>query len=101
MPDYHHGNLFVERVSLHAVAAAVGTPCYVYSKAALQARWRAYDRASRHWQALYPQRLRVQSYEALVAEPERQVAQLLEFCGVAFDPACLRYTETPRSVRTA
>ena len=45
MPDYHHGNLFVESVSLHAVAAAVGTPCYVYSKAALQARWRAYDRA--------------------------------------------------------
>ena len=45
--------------------------------------------------------MRAQRYEALVAEPERQVAQLLEFCGVAFDPACLRYTETRRSVRTA
>ena len=34
-------------------------------------------------------------------EPERQIADLLAFCGVPFDAACLDYTGTARSVRTA
>ena len=67
----------------------------------IAAYWRDYDRASRHWQALYPARYRVQRYETLVAEPEQQIRQLLDFCGVPFDPACLRHHETTRSVRTA
>ncbi len=78
-----------------------GTQAFSYDLDDLAAYWRAYDRASRHWQALYPQRLRAQSYEALVAEPERQIAELLEFCGVPYDGACSRFHETPRSVRTA
>jgi Tfp pilus assembly protein PilF len=67
----------------------------------IAAYWRDYDRASRHWQALYPARYRVQKYESLVAEPEQQIRELLDFCGVPFDPACLRHHETARSVRTA
>jgi Flp pilus assembly protein TadD len=78
-----------------------GTQAFSYDLDDLAAYWHAYDRASRHWRDLHPQRLRVQSYESLVAEPERQITELLEFCSVAFDPACLRYTETRRSVRTA
>ena len=40
-------------------------------------------------------------YEALVANPEPVVESLLEFCGLPFDPACLRPEMTQRSVRTA
>lgn len=39
------GSLFVEEVSLSAVAERFGTPCYVYSRARLTENWRAYDRA--------------------------------------------------------
>ncbi|MCU0804531.1 MAG: diaminopimelate decarboxylase [Burkholderiales bacterium] len=39
------GALWVEGVSLDAVAARYGTPCYVYSRAALEARFRAFDAA--------------------------------------------------------
>ena len=67
----------------------------------IAAYWRDYDRASRHWQALYPLRYRVQQYEALVDDSETQIRELLDFCGVPFDPACLRHHETARSVRTA
>jgi hypothetical protein len=80
---------------------AEGAQAFSYSIDDLAAYWHAYDRASRHWRNSYPRRLHVQSYESLVAEPQQQIAQLLEFCGVPFDPACLRYTETRRSVRTA
>jgi diaminopimelate decarboxylase len=39
------GQLMVESVPLSAVAEAFGTPCYVYSRARLEANWRACDAA--------------------------------------------------------
>ena len=40
-------------------------------------------------------------YEELVRDPEAQIRRLLEHCGLAFEPACLNFHETRRSVRTA
>jgi diaminopimelate decarboxylase len=42
---YVDGELCAERVRLADVAAEFGTPCYVYSRAALEANFRAYDSA--------------------------------------------------------
>lgn len=42
---YRDGRLFAEDVDLEAVAAAHGTPCYVYSRATLERHWRAFDAA--------------------------------------------------------
>jgi diaminopimelate decarboxylase len=39
------GLLHVEDVSLEAIADRFGTPCYVYSRAALEAAYRSYDQA--------------------------------------------------------
>jgi len=39
------GELHVERVPLSAIAAKFGSPCYVYSRAMLEAAWREYDAA--------------------------------------------------------
>lgn len=78
-----------------------GTQAFSYDLDDLAAYWRDYDRVSRHWASLYPNRFRVQQYEALVADAQAQTRELLDFCGVAFDPACLRFHETRRSVVTA
>lgn len=43
--EYRDGTLHVDGVDLRAVADAVGTPCYVYSRADIESRWRAYDGA--------------------------------------------------------
>lgn len=40
-------------------------------------------------------------YEAMVNDTERQVRELLDYCGLDFDPACLSFHETDRAVRTA
>lgn len=40
-----HGELWVEDVALREVAARFGTPCYIYSRAALECVWRRYDDA--------------------------------------------------------
>jgi len=47
MDDFHRigGRLHAERVALDDIARAVGTPCYVYSRATLQRNWRAFDAA--------------------------------------------------------
>ena len=42
---YSRGRLHAENVDLAALAEEVGTPCYVYSRAAIEAGWRAYDDA--------------------------------------------------------
>jgi hypothetical protein len=50
--------------------------------------------------ALHPGRFRVQHYEALVTDTEREVRALLDFCGLAFDPACLSAHTAQRAIRT-
>ncbi|MDD9817148.1 MAG: diaminopimelate decarboxylase [Gammaproteobacteria bacterium] len=39
------GLLYAEQVALDAIAARYGTPCYVYSRAALERNWRRFDQA--------------------------------------------------------
>ena len=43
--QYRNGMLHAENVPLARIAAQYGTPCYVYSRAALTAAWRAFDAA--------------------------------------------------------
>jgi diaminopimelate decarboxylase len=42
---YRDGELCAERVPLSAIADRFGTPCYVYSRAALEGAWREFDAA--------------------------------------------------------
>ncbi|MEX1080592.1 MAG: diaminopimelate decarboxylase [Halofilum sp. (in: g-proteobacteria)] len=43
--DYRDGRLYAERMALSELAARFGTPQYVYSRAALEQQWHAFDRA--------------------------------------------------------
>ena len=42
---YRNGRLYAEDVPVADIAAAVGTPCYIYSRATIERHWRAFDRA--------------------------------------------------------
>lgn len=48
----------------------------------------------------FPTQVRVQSYEALVAQPEAQIRELLAFCGLPFEEGCLSFHTAPRAIRT-
>jgi len=63
--------------------------------------YRAYDRAMRHLSRIHPGRIRVQRYEALIADPETEITGLLAFCGLPPREECRRYRERGRIVRTA
>ncbi|MDS4022409.1 MAG: diaminopimelate decarboxylase [Candidatus Competibacter sp.] len=43
--EYRAGRLHAEDVPVAEIAAAVGTPCYIYSRATIERHWRAFDRA--------------------------------------------------------
>ncbi|MDG4606516.1 MAG: diaminopimelate decarboxylase [Candidatus Contendobacter sp.] len=42
---YRNGRLFAEDVPVADIAATVGTPCYLYSRATIERHWRAFDDA--------------------------------------------------------
>lgn len=73
---------------------------YTHDFQDLATAWRGFDRAAKHWQKLYPDRVRVQEYEALVADPEKQIRELLEFCDLPFEENCLNFHATQRHVAT-
>jgi tetratricopeptide (TPR) repeat protein len=63
--------------------------------------WRDYAELMAHFDAVLPGRVHRVHYEAMVADTETQVRQLLDYCGLPFDDACLRFFENARPVRTA
>lgn len=46
-----------------------------------------------HWDTVLPGFVHRVSYEDLVADPEREIRRLLDFCGLDFSPACLHHWE--------
>ena len=64
--------------------------------------YRLYRRLMDHWRSVLPADRFIESdYETMVAEPEREARRLIEFCGLAWDPACLRPQDNRRVVQTA
>jgi tetratricopeptide (TPR) repeat protein len=76
-------------------------PHFSCALADIGAYTRDHDRAVGAWQAERPQRLRVQYYEALLADAEQETRALLAFCDLPFAPECLDFRHATRAVRTA
>ena len=57
-------------------------------------------RLTRFWLDKYPSRVMDLQYEALVADPEAEIRRMLDFCGLPFDPACLDFHRTTRTVQS-
>jgi tetratricopeptide (TPR) repeat protein len=73
---------------------------FTYDINQLARHYRTYLGLMRHWDEVLPGRvLRVQ-YEDVVEDLEGSVRRLLEHSGLPFEPACLAFHETRRSVRT-
>ena len=57
-------------------------------------------RLTRFWLQKYPDRVMDLQYESLVADPETEVHRMLDFCGLPFDPACIEFHKTARTVQS-
>ena len=74
---------------------------FAYSVEDIARYYRTYLELMRHWDAVLPGRvLRVQ-HEDLVNDLEGNVRRILDYCALDFEPACVEFHKTERSVRTA
>jgi len=63
--------------------------------------YRTYLELMRHWDHVLPGRILRIHHEDVVDDVEGNVRRILDFCGLDFEPQCLEFHKTQRSVRTA
>jgi hypothetical protein len=74
---------------------------FTYSIEDIARYYRTYLELMRHWDAVLPGWILRVWYEDVVEDLEGNVRRILEFCGLEFEPACVEFYKTGRSVRTA
>lgn len=62
--------------------------------------YRHYVRLMAHFDAVSPGRVHRVIHERLLADPEVEIRKLLDYLGLPFEDACLRFYETKRQVKT-
>ena len=74
---------------------------FTYTLDELGRYYRDYVELMAHYDAVLPGRVHRVFYENMVANTEAEIRKLLHYCGLDFEPACLRFYENDRPVRTA
>jgi tetratricopeptide (TPR) repeat protein len=74
---------------------------YSYDLTELARYYLDYQRLMAHVDAVLPGRVHRVQYEAMVDDTEGELRRLLAYCGLAFEPECLRFYDNTRAVRTA
>lgn len=87
----NYKNLFASQSAYYAYSYDLMDAARYYAR---------FDRLMALWDRLWPGRVLQLSYEALVADQERETRRLLEHCGLAWDEACLSFHENKAAVAT-
>ncbi len=74
---------------------------FTYGISDIARYYRTYLELMEHWDRVLPGRVLRVLHEDLVEDLEGSVRRILAHCGLAFEPACLEFHKTERSVRTA
>jgi tetratricopeptide (TPR) repeat protein len=74
---------------------------FTYSMEDIARYYRTYLELMRHWDRVLPGRILRIQHEDVVEDLEGNVRRILNFCGLEFEPECIEFHKTERSVRTA
>jgi len=74
---------------------------FTYSIPDIARYYRTYLELMDHWDRVLPGRILRVHHEDVVGDLEGSVRRMLNFCGLDFEPQCVDFHETRRSVRTA
>jgi tetratricopeptide (TPR) repeat protein len=80
---------------------SAGLLTFSYDLADCGRRIRETERLTAHWHRVLPLRWLDIQYESLVADLEGESRRLIDFLGLAWEPACLDFHRTIRTVQTA
>lgn len=73
---------------------------HAYDQRDIARYYRAYADLMAHFDAVLPGRVHHIQYETLVEDTETEIRRLIDYCGLPFEDACLRYWETERAIQT-
>ena len=74
---------------------------FAYSVEDIARYYRTYLELMEHWERVLPGRVLRVHHEDVVNDLEGSVRRILEHCELPFEPACLEFHRTERSIRTA
>ena len=74
---------------------------YSYGLTDIGRYYRDYIALMAHFDTILPGRVHRVQYEAMIEDPEAEVRKLLDYCGLDFEAACLKFYDSDRPVRTA
>jgi len=74
---------------------------FTYSLEDLGCYYRDYLELMDHWERVLPGKILRVQYEEVVEDLPGAVHRMLDFCGLQFEPQCIEFHKTERSVRTA
>jgi len=74
---------------------------FTYSMEDIGRYYRTYLDLMAHWHEALPGKVLRVEHESVVEDLDGNVRRILDFCGLSFEPACLEFHKTARSVRTA
>jgi tetratricopeptide (TPR) repeat protein len=74
---------------------------FTFSLDDIAAYWRDFNQSITEWTQREPEHIREQNYEALLEDPGTETRNLLAFCNLSFEDACMEFYRSSRSVRTA
>lgn len=78
-----------------------GAMPFKYDLSTLGAMYRDYRRMFEHWKRVLGIPVLEVRYEEMVAEPEENIRRIIDFTGLPWDEACLKFHESERVVTTA
>jgi tetratricopeptide (TPR) repeat protein len=74
---------------------------FTYSIEDIARYYRTYLELMEHWDIVLPGKILRVHHEDVVDDLESNVRRILNFCGLEFEPGCVEFYKTERSVRTA
>jgi tetratricopeptide (TPR) repeat protein len=74
---------------------------FSYGLADMGRFYRDYVELMAHFDEVLPGRVHRVFYERTIEDTEGEVRRVLDYCGLPFEPGCLRFFENDRAVRTA
>jgi tetratricopeptide (TPR) repeat protein len=74
---------------------------FTYSIESMAHCYRSYLQLMRHWDSVLPGRVLHLCYEDVVEDVEASVRRVMQFCELEFEPGCVEFYKTARSVSTA
>ena len=88
-------------LSLFSILFSGHAQPYSYELGELGRYYRAYEKLTAHWRALLPAGVMLEvRYQDVVDDLEQQARRMVAYCDLEWDPACLAFHKTERSVRT-